>query len=70
MNIQKSPNTLEKLELLGDSTQFEPAGDQPASEARPTRKREIPPCISDVQTPTSATAITAPSAPDVAKPSG
>jgi predicted DNA-binding helix-hairpin-helix protein len=57
MNIQKSPNTLEKLELLGDSTQFEPAGDQPASEARPARKREIPPCISNVSTPTGSKPI-------------
>jgi predicted DNA-binding helix-hairpin-helix protein len=50
MNIQKSPNTLEKLELLGNSTAFEPAGDQPASETRSTRKREIPPCISNLST--------------------
>src|SRR5262245_61140899 len=51
MNIHKSLNTLEKLELIGDSTQFEPAGDQPAGEKRPRPKMEYLPCISNVSTP-------------------
>jgi predicted DNA-binding helix-hairpin-helix protein len=57
MNIKKSHNTPEKLELLGNLTAFEPAGDQPASEAHPPRKREIPSCISNVQTPTGSKPI-------------
>jgi predicted DNA-binding helix-hairpin-helix protein len=57
MNIQKSPNTLEKLELMGDSTHFEPAGDQPASEARPRRPSNVLPCVTNVSTPTGAKPI-------------
>jgi predicted DNA-binding helix-hairpin-helix protein len=57
MNIQKSPNTLEKLDLMGDSTQFEPAGDQPASESRPRRASNALPCVTNVSTPTGAKPI-------------
>jgi predicted DNA-binding helix-hairpin-helix protein len=57
MNIQKSPNTLEKLDLMGDSTQFEPAGDQPANEARPRRASNVLPCVTNVSTPTGAKPI-------------
>jgi len=57
MNIQKSPNALEKLDLIGDSTHFEPAGDQPAAESRPRRAAHPLPCVTNVSTPTGAMPI-------------
>lgn len=57
MNIQKSPNALEKLDLIGDSTHFEPAGDQPAAESRPRRAAHPLPCVTNVSTPTGALPI-------------
>jgi predicted DNA-binding helix-hairpin-helix protein len=52
MNIHRTPTPLEKLAQMGDSTQFEPAGDQPQAEARPkTRTHEFLPCVSNVSTP-------------------
>lgn len=58
MNIQRTPNTFEKLSLIADATEFEPAGDQPQVEKRaPRPKRDVPPCISEVSTPTGAMPI-------------
>jgi predicted DNA-binding helix-hairpin-helix protein len=51
MNIISTPTTLEKLQILGDTTEHEPAGDQPHSERAPRRAPNIPPCISEVSTP-------------------
>jgi predicted DNA-binding helix-hairpin-helix protein len=52
MNILSAPTTLEKLQILGDTTEHEPAGDQPHSERAARRAPNIPPCISTVSTPT------------------
>lgn len=57
MNIHKTPDTLEKLSLLDDSTAFEPAGDQPRQERSPRRTASKLPCISEVSTPTGAKPI-------------
>lgn len=51
MNIHSTPDTLQKLSLLEDSTQHEPAGDQPHAERSINRKAAVPPCISEVSTP-------------------
>ncbi len=52
MNILSTPNTLEKLQILGDTTEHEPAGDQPQAERAQRRAPNLPPCISNVATPT------------------
>jgi len=54
MNIISTPNTLEKLRLVGDSTAFEPAGDQPQTERPPKRLPHDLPCVSHVSTPTGS----------------
>ncbi|MBL8116662.1 MAG: radical SAM protein [Anaerolineae bacterium] len=54
MNIISTPNTLEKLRLVGDSTAFEPAGDQPQTERPPKRLPHALPCVSHVSTPTGS----------------
>jgi predicted DNA-binding helix-hairpin-helix protein len=61
MNIHSKPDTLEKLSLVRDATDFEPAGDQPQAErgakqaARRTAQRL--PCVSEVSTPNGSMPI-------------
>src|SRR5689334_831529 len=50
MNIHAKPDTLQKLDLMGDSAQFEPAGDNPVSEG--THANHALPCVTHVATPT------------------
>lgn len=54
MNIQRTPTTLEKLAIAGDTTEFEPAGDQPQTEKRrkPRETADMLPCVTNVSTPT------------------
>ncbi|MCA0452553.1 MAG: radical SAM protein [Chloroflexi bacterium] len=54
MNIISNPNTLEKLKIASDSTDFEPVGDQPQVEHAPKRLAHDLPCITNVSTPTGA----------------
>src|SRR5262245_16857214 len=57
MNIISTPNTLQKLQVIGDITLFEPAGDQPQDErTRKPQPHELP-CVSKVSTPTGSKAI-------------
>jgi predicted DNA-binding helix-hairpin-helix protein len=51
MNLHRAPSTLDKLNLAGDTTAFEPAGDTPAAEARRRPSPAELPCISQVSTP-------------------
>src|SRR5690606_7853082 len=53
MNFRMVPDSIQKLSLLDDATQFEPAGDQPMAEAATAQPRTPKPlpCISDVSTP-------------------
>ncbi len=57
MNIISTPNTLEKLQIAGDTTGFEPAGDQPQAERAAKRLPHDLPCVSNVSTPTGSKAI-------------
>jgi predicted DNA-binding helix-hairpin-helix protein len=50
MNIRAVSASQEKLEALEDATRFEPAGDNPITEGRPSRGKPLP-CITDVSTP-------------------
>ncbi len=53
MNFRMVPDSIQKLSLLEDATQFEPAGDQPMAEtagAQPRPPKPLP-CIADVSTP-------------------
>lgn len=52
MNIHTKPTPLEKLAQLGDVTAFEPAGDSPQVEKRPTTDPTLDSCITYVSTPT------------------
>ncbi len=54
MLTQIVPDTLTKLQKLGDATLFEPAGDQPQSERyrAPYQSRSLAECITNVATPT------------------
>ncbi|MBN8595678.1 MAG: radical SAM protein [Anaerolineae bacterium] len=51
MNIVRTPSTLEKLNLVGDTTAFEPAGDTPVAEVRRKPSPAELPCITQVATP-------------------
>lgn len=51
MNIVRTPSTLEKLNLAGDTTAFEPAGDTPVAEVRRKPSPAELPCITQVATP-------------------
>ncbi len=56
MYIHSAPDTLEKLQQLGNATRFEPAGDTPGREplvleARPAADPDLLPCVSYVTTP-------------------
>lgn len=50
MLIQKAPDAIQKLALVGDSNRFEAVGDQPSTEKTP-RKDGFRPCITHVSTP-------------------
>ncbi len=54
MLVQSVPDTLTKLSQLGDSTYFEPSGDQPDVEQKRelNRSRSLDACITNVVTPT------------------
>lgn len=56
MNFKSAPDPIEKLSLLDDATDFEPAGSQPLHEKEaPGTARRKPkplPCVSEVSTPT------------------
>src|SRR5215471_21704746 len=53
MQVQIIPDTLTKLTQLGDTTLYEPSGDQPQTERRrvPYQSRSIDECITNVVTP-------------------
>jgi predicted DNA-binding helix-hairpin-helix protein len=53
MNFRVSPDPLQKLSLLDDTTRFEPAGSEPLSERQPAdgHPAKPMPCITDVSTP-------------------
>src|SRR5262249_55196044 len=57
MNIISTPDTIQKLQLLGDSTEHEPSGDNPQAERAPRRAANVPPCISMVSPPTGQNQI-------------
>src|SRR5687768_17568973 len=59
MQIQRTPDTFEKLTQMGDVTLYEPAGDSPMQEkqAKPKKTDFLSDCISHVQTPTGAKPI-------------
>jgi predicted DNA-binding helix-hairpin-helix protein len=52
MNKISTPTTLEKLQLLADTTAHEPAGDRPQDEGKPRKAPHQFPCITEVSTPT------------------
>src|SRR5579863_1205395 len=54
MHTLIKPDTITKLTLLGNATQFEPSGDQPMMERQraPYQSRSLGECISNVSTPT------------------
>jgi len=53
MLVQSLPDTMTKLALMSNATQFEPAGDQPQQERRhaPYQSRSLDECITNVSTP-------------------
>lgn len=53
MHIHKVPDTLEKMNLIGGATYFEPAGDTPGTERDKNKfqSRSLMECISNVSTP-------------------
>ncbi|MBA3868142.1 MAG: radical SAM protein [Anaerolineae bacterium] len=57
MNIISTPTTLQKLQIAGDTTAYEPAGDQPQTELSRKRLLRDLPCVSNVSTPTGPKAI-------------
>ncbi len=57
MNIISTPTTLQKLQIAGDTTTFEPAGDLPQAERTHKRLPHDLPCVSNVSTPTGSKAI-------------
>jgi predicted DNA-binding helix-hairpin-helix protein len=57
MNIISTPTTLQKLQIAGDTTAYEPAGDQPHAERAHKRLPHDLPCVSNVSTPTGSKAI-------------
>ncbi len=58
MLTQIVPDTLTKLQQLGDATLFEPTGDQPQSERRAHyQSRSLAECITNVATPKGKKAI-------------
>ena len=54
MLVQNIPDTLTKLAQLGNTTNFEPSGDQPQAEHKrvPYQSRSLDECITNVVTPT------------------
>ncbi len=57
MNTISTPTTLQKLRIAGDTTAYEPAGDQPRTERPHKRLPHDLPCVSNVSTPTGSKAI-------------
>ena len=59
MLTQSLPDTMTKLALMSDATQFEPAGDQPQQERRHAayQSRSLDECITNVSTPQGKRAI-------------
>jgi predicted DNA-binding helix-hairpin-helix protein len=57
MNTIKTPNALEKLQLIGDATEHEPAGNEPLKERAAKRMPHQFPCISEVSTPNGPKSI-------------
>ncbi len=59
--MKPAADTIEKLTELGDTTRFEPAGDQPQSEARSQRRAAnlagLMSCVSHVATPSGSKPI-------------
>src|SRR5260370_19441280 len=53
MQRQRVPDTITKLTRMGDTTRFEPSGDQPQTERRrvPYQSRSLAECITNVVTP-------------------
>ncbi|HZU68497.1 MAG TPA: radical SAM protein [Ktedonobacteraceae bacterium] len=53
MLVQTLPDTLTKLALMGDATEYEPAGDQPQAEQKrvPYQSHSLAECITNVSTP-------------------
>jgi hypothetical protein len=53
MQAQFIPDTLTKLAQLGDTTLYEPSGDQPQTERHrvPYQSRSLSECITNVMTP-------------------
>src|SRR2546429_9527065 len=54
MIVRTVPDTLTKLAQLGNTTNFEPSGDQPQVEHKrvPYQSRSLAECITNVSTPT------------------
>lgn len=59
MNIQRTPDPIEKLTRMGDVTLYEPAGDSPQAESSRERyqSKSLAECISNVATPTGSKPI-------------
>ncbi len=57
MNIISTPTPLEKLRIVGDTTSFEPAGDQPQAERAHKHVPHDLSCISNVYTPAGSKPI-------------
>ncbi len=57
MNIISTPSTLQKLQLMGDATEHEPAGDRPQQEKQQKPLPHQLPCISQVATPSGPKAM-------------
>src|SRR5437867_3910055 len=59
MLVQTVPDTLTKLAQLGNTTNFEPSGDQPQGEHKrvPYQSRSLDECITNVVTPTGKKSI-------------
>ena len=53
MHTHIVPDTITKLTQMGDTTRFEPSGDQPQAERRrvPYQSRSLAECITNVVTP-------------------
>ena len=59
MLVQTQPDTMTKLALIGDATQYEPAGDQPKAEHKrvPYQSHSLAECITNVATPKGKKAV-------------
>lgn len=57
MNIISTPTSIQKLQIAGDTTGFEPAGDQPHAERSHQLLPHELPCVSNVSTPSGSKPI-------------